>query len=79
MKSWGFFDTKDGYLGLAPNGTLPGNLVCVFNRCGVPVVLRKLGNQYLHVGTCFVLGLMEGEARPLLMQGILETDVFELV
>jgi hypothetical protein len=79
MKSWAFFDTKDGYLGLAPNGTLPGDLVCVLKGCGVPVVLRKSGNQYLHVGTCFVLGLMEGEARPLLMQGILETDVFEVV
>lgn len=79
MPSWGFFDTNDGHLGLAPKGTLPGDSVCVLKGCGVPVVLRKSGNQYLHVGTCFVLGFMEGETRPLLMQGILETDVFELV
>ncbi|KAK4221491.1 heterokaryon incompatibility protein-domain-containing protein [Podospora fimiseda] len=42
-------ETKDGYIGIAPFGTLPGDRVAVVKGCNTPVVIRLLrGNtQFL--------------------------------
>lgn len=40
-------------------------MVCVLRRCTTPVLLRhatESGAEFELVGSCFVLGLMEGEA-----------------
>lgn len=55
-------ETDDGYLGLAPKGTLPGDKIVILKDCPVPMVLRKVANYYLNIGSCFIAGLMEGEA-----------------
>ncbi|GAW19669.1 hypothetical protein ANO14919_091580 [Xylariales sp. No.14919] len=56
-----FFHTANGYLGLGPPATLPGDLVCVLGGCTMPLVLRRVDSHYLLVGQCHVLGLMDGE------------------
>lgn len=51
---------------LTPKETEPGDIICVFFGCSVPVVLRpdrKRNPQYFHmIGECFVYGMMDGEA-----------------
>ncbi|TAQ89281.1 hypothetical protein B7494_g2425 [Chlorociboria aeruginascens] len=58
-------DKKTTY-GLTPKETEPGDIICVFFGCSVPVVLRpdrKKKPHYFHmVGECFVYGMMDGEA-----------------
>jgi len=73
-----FIETPSGYLGLAPNGVAIGDIICVLKGCGIPVVLRKVNDHYVHVGTCFVLGLMEGEAAELLETGRAKVQRFEI-
>jgi hypothetical protein len=56
------FRTIDGHLGSTFGEILPGDLICVLYGCNLPVVLRKVDDHFLNIGTCFVLGLMDGEA-----------------
>ena len=78
IRSLKFFQTSRGYLGLGPPSMAPGDLVCMIFDCKMPILLRRVDAHYLHVGTCFVLGLMDGE-------GLLDpqgrprpTEVFEI-
>ena len=73
-----FVETARGYLGLAPDGTAVGDMICVLKACSTPVVLREVGGHYVHVGTCFVLGLMEGQAAELLQDGRTKIQQFEI-
>ena len=73
-----FIETPTGYLGLAPNGAAIGDILCVLKGCDTPVVLRKVNEHYVHVGTCFVLGLMDGEAAELLKIGRAKVQRFEI-
>jgi hypothetical protein len=57
-----YFATAKGYMGIGPQKTRRGDLICVFPGCQVPLLLRKVDEHYVLVGECFVLGLMEGEA-----------------
>ena len=55
--------TKEGYIGLAPRTAKPGDQICVFLGCTMPLVLRPTSDlQYQVVGECHVHGLQEGEA-----------------
>ena len=71
------FHTSNGYLGVAPRNLLPGDLVCALQNCSFPVLLRKQESHYVHVGPCFVLGLMNGEAEKLIEEG--HTSIQEFV
>jgi hypothetical protein len=73
-----FFQTASGYLGLGPRGMLEGDLVCVLRESSVPVVLRRLDSHYLHLGPCFILGLMDGEAKDLIGSGTSQIQEFEV-
>ena len=75
---YNIFETPLGFLGLAPRGGLPGDIVCVLKDCGVPVILRKVDSHYLFVGTAFVLGLMDGEARRFVEGGLKVPEVLEI-
>jgi len=56
------FETQDGYLGMCPRGSQPGDLVCVLYGNIIPVVLRRVDEEhYLNVGRCTLLGFMNGE------------------
>ena len=58
-----FVTTCEGYMGLAPRNAQPGDQVCVLLGCDVPMLLRPAANsQYEVVGSCYVHGLMDGEA-----------------
>jgi hypothetical protein len=71
------FHTSNGYLGVAPRNLLPGDLVCAVQNCSFPILLRKEQSHYVHVGACFVLGLMNGEAEKLIEEG--HTSIQEFV
>lgn len=73
------FWTSDGYLGWGPPGMADGDVVCVIMGCNVPVVLRSVGDHYIHVGPCWVLGLMNGEALDQASNGLREYSDFNIV
>ncbi|KAL8841284.1 MAG: hypothetical protein Q9176_003377 [Flavoplaca citrina] len=57
------FITTDGRLGLAPEATVSGDLVCVILGCRYPLVLRPSNNSsHEVVGECYIDGIMDGEA-----------------
>ena len=60
-ENWSLFTTKAGYIGLGPVGMQPTDIVCILYSCNAPVVLRKDGDDYFHIGCCFILGFMDGE------------------
>jgi hypothetical protein len=63
------FITKDGYLGLGPEGLRIGDHVFILSGSNVPFALRALDKkktgefqtQYQLVGDCYVHGIMNGE------------------
>jgi hypothetical protein len=68
-----FFITEQGYFGLGPSSTCPGDEVKVFLGGRVPFVIRPAapkngllplpctGSVYTLVGDCFLQGIMDGE------------------
>ena len=73
-----FIEIGHGYFGLAPRGTLSVDDIYVVKGCNVPLVLRKVDNYCIYVGSCFVLGLMNGEAKHLLDAGKAEIKRLEI-
>ncbi|KAM6532612.1 hypothetical protein FALCPG4_005666 [Fusarium falciforme] len=76
--SWRLFETHRGYLGVGPDKLQPGGRLCVLAGSNHPVLLRKTEDSFLHVGQCFVLGLMEGEATKLVKDGYYKIEQFKL-
>jgi hypothetical protein len=72
------FHTANGYLGFGPSKVLPGDLVCVLNECGIPLLLRRVESHYILVGQCFVLGLMDGEGSQRVKNGKADIQGFEI-
>jgi hypothetical protein len=54
---------KKGFLGMAPEISQAGDIVCILFGCSVPVVLRKTAGEtkFEFIGECFVDGYMSGE------------------
>jgi hypothetical protein len=73
-----FETSPSGFLGLAPKGTEVGDDICVLSECSVPILLRREGEYRVHIGSCYVLGLMDGEARKALVEGKCCIQEFEL-
>ena len=58
-----FLTTDDGYVGLAPIASKPGDEICVLLACRSPLVLRPCGDgSYKVVGECYIDGLMQRTA-----------------
>lgn len=56
------FISNEGYVGLVPAHSRPGDIICVIFGAIVPFVLRKLQNeQYELIGEAYVFGIMDGE------------------
>jgi hypothetical protein len=72
-----FFETSDGLLGLGPRGMEETDFVAVLSGFKMPVILREVDSHYQFVGSCFVLGLMNGEAQQWGPSGKL--DAFEML
>lgn len=63
FKQRSFIETREGYMGLAPQMAEPGDQVCVLLGSRMPLLLRPAPNlQYQVIGACFVHGLMQGKA-----------------
>ncbi|RYC62188.1 hypothetical protein CHU98_g4025 [Xylaria longipes] len=64
LRNLSFVITGQGLLGLAPTGTAPGDLVCVFLGCHMPMIVRpaESGNGFKIIGPCQLHGTMDGEA-----------------
>ncbi|KAL8889084.1 MAG: hypothetical protein Q9215_003583 [Flavoplaca cf. flavocitrina] len=57
------FVTADRRLGLAPEATVSGDLVCVILGCPCPLILRPSNNSsHEVVGECYIDGIMDGGA-----------------
>lgn len=55
-----------------------GDFVCLLAGCRVPVVLRRVETHYILLGSCLVIGLMEGEAHEAAEKGKLWWQEFEI-
>lgn len=57
------FTTYEGFMGLAPDIVIPGDIISVFLGANKPVLLRPCENgRYQVLGMCYVHGLMNNEA-----------------
>jgi hypothetical protein len=72
------FYTRKSYLGFGPRWVQEGDLVCVLQGCRLPVLLRKVDDYYHFISTCFVLGLMNGEAAEMLNRGEIVMQQFAI-
>ncbi|KAL8345029.1 hypothetical protein RB601_005186 [Gaeumannomyces tritici] len=73
------FETRQGYFGTGPPDARLGDELCILQGFERLVLLRPSGDQHIFVGTCFVLGLMLGEAKRLVDSGHATHRTFELV
>ena len=48
-------------IGLVPDDSQAGDLICLLLGGSVPYILRPAGDKYIFIGECFFLGLMDGE------------------
>ncbi|KAM0420550.1 hypothetical protein ACHAPT_011719 [Fusarium lateritium] len=71
------FVTKSGHMGIAGSVEV-GDEVVVLAGCDAPVLRRKKGQHHEYIGPCFVLGLMDGEAKQMVDQGETGMETFEL-
>ncbi|KAI0192103.1 heterokaryon incompatibility protein-domain-containing protein [Xylaria flabelliformis] len=64
LRNLSFVITSQGLLGLAPTCTAPGDVVCVFLGCHVPMIVRpsQSGDGFKIIGPCQLHGIMDGEA-----------------
>ena len=73
-----FVELDYGYLTLAPKGSRPGDMICVIQGFNVPMVIRKVDNHFILIGTCFVKGMMHGEIVTLLERGQARIERLEI-
>jgi hypothetical protein len=80
-KRWRFFQTAEGRrFGLGPLNARPGDFLCILHGSAFPVVLRKQSpSVYMHVGVCFVSGLMRGEATEMVASGSRGVETIRLI
>lgn len=55
--------TDKGSIGMVPMEARKGDLICVLFGCSVPVILRRVANDwsYTFIGECYLHGFMNGE------------------
>jgi hypothetical protein len=56
------FRSVDNIVGLGPADAVEEDYICILIGCSVPVILRRVGLNWLFIGECFVFGFMDGEA-----------------
>ncbi|PMD62552.1 HET-domain-containing protein [Hyaloscypha bicolor E] len=78
VENWAIVETSCGYLGMAPKGTLKGDFVCILKGSNYPMILRKSGGFYIHVGTSYIEGFMEGEAIDLVKSNKSQVELFKI-
>ncbi|KAI9712036.1 MAG: hypothetical protein M1820_001745 [Bogoriella megaspora] len=73
-----FWTTKRGYMGMSSAAVQSRDTVTVLLGCDVPVLMRKLQDNYVVIGECFCLGFMGGEALHMVEEGELEVQEFDI-
>ena len=63
---------------MAPKTTMVGDRIAIIFGSRGPVVLRPKGDAYQLVGSCFVDGLMKGEAMAEIEKGVHQADEIAL-
>lgn len=56
-----FLATKDGYMGIGPRWTQPGDSVALISGLNIPFIVRKEGQHYRLLGPVYIHGIMRGE------------------
>ncbi|KAH3954369.1 hypothetical protein HBI56_046650 [Parastagonospora nodorum] len=74
-----FFVTKNGLMGVGPDGMNEGDVIGILFGGRVPYVLRPVDDGFRFVGECYVSGLMNGEAVQTWKDEGSKKHVFELV
>ena len=72
--------TRSGRLGLAPGfyhhenqperGVHQGDQICILLNCSFPLIIRPNGFGHQLIGSCYVHGIMDGEALENLKAGV---------
>jgi hypothetical protein len=78
LKNRRIFHTKNGYVGIGLETAQPGDQVCVAFGCNLPILLRPEDSHYTHVGPCYVVGFMDGEAMVDIKNGKRKPQRFEI-
>ena len=78
MKHRKLLTTKGGYLVLGPESAQSGDTIAVLFGCQVPVIVRQHADHYEFIGTCYVHGIMQGEALVELDTGECEAQWFDI-
>jgi len=66
------------FVGLAPNETAQGDIICVLLGCKCPVILRSVENHYILIGEAYIDGCMYGEALRTAANGSLKLQTFDI-
>ncbi|MCJ1383365.1 hypothetical protein MMC17_006478 [Xylographa soralifera] len=64
-----FCVSQDGYMGLYPQDTQPGDKIFILLGSAMPAVLRPIEGGYKLIGLAYIHGLMDGEAMAGLESG----------
>jgi hypothetical protein len=73
-----FFYTINGYLGISSSKIRDGDKVCVLRNCPFQVVISESDVHYFHLGSCVVLGLMEGEVAQIVEEQKVSIQTLEI-
>ncbi|RSL62612.1 hypothetical protein CEP54_005585 [Fusarium duplospermum] len=76
---WRFVETREGYLGLGPKGAVPGDVVAILKGSDAPMILRRSGDHFKHVGASFILGLLDGELSESIEEGKWPIQSFKIL
>jgi len=55
-------ETENGLFGMASGLVQKGDAVCVLFGCPIPIILRKMGENWVIVQSCYVYGFDEGSS-----------------
>jgi len=55
-------ETENGLFGMASGLVQKGDAVCVLFGCPIPIILRKMGENWVIFQSCYVYGLDEGSS-----------------
>jgi hypothetical protein len=76
--TFSFFVSDEGYMGVGPLETLPGDIVCVLLGSDVPLILRPQEGHYTLVGPCYICGIMYGQVVKEAQEGRRQFETFDL-
>jgi tetratricopeptide (TPR) repeat protein len=73
-----FMTTSRGFMGVCPDETIPGDIICIVLGGNMPVVLKMVGHHFQFIGECYIHGVMGGEMMDYLNKGLYEVEEFEV-